>query len=107
MPSSTFDFLSCLSVPWETLPSENWCASHGLSVGDLAAAYLRPGLTFDYALPQPVVDSWAADGTDLRGQAVWAYPRESVCGILVPLTIELAAKMQITLLIGEARHASV
>jgi len=38
------------------------------------AERLYPGITFDYALPQPWVDECRTMGFDVRGHAVWLYP---------------------------------
>lgn len=57
-----------------------------------------PGVTFDTALPQPWVNAIMAEDAywvgcdhgkfDPRGQIVWGYPKGSLFGLPLPLTIE-------------------
>ena len=63
----------------------------GTTKGELANRVIRGRFTFDFALPQGIVDQYYKENDyDIRGQFVTAYPEGHGLGfgIVFPLTIE-------------------
>jgi len=70
-----------------TLPGEVSIVASGMSKGELAQKVIGDKFSFDYALPQGMVEQYRDDNDyDIRVWFVMAYPKQAgVFGILFPL----------------------
>lgn len=61
----------------------------GTTTGEMAER-LYGSLKYDHALPQTWVDAMYQRGIEARGRFVWHYPKGSLHGMPLPLTLEAA-----------------
>ena len=72
------------------LPTEDFCAANGYTVGDIANR-LYGGVTFDTARPISWDKAVRERGIEPNGRFVWLYPDGGpMCGFPAPLTQEAA-----------------
>jgi hypothetical protein len=72
------------------LPSEDYCAANGWTVGDVAER-LYPGITYDTARPISWDKIVRDRGIEPNGRYVWLYPKNgTIRGFPAPLTQEAA-----------------
>ena len=58
------------------------------------AKLVYPDTTYDTALPQDWVNAKVRQGFDPRPVVVWGYPKGSIFGLPLPLTVEAEAELK-------------
>ena len=72
---------------WSDIGKKSGWIKEARTVGEVAEEVYN-GITFDYALPQYVVDHAREAGFEMRGNFVWVYPKGSFSGQPGPITKE-------------------
>ena len=75
------------------LPTTANLRANPTSKGELAKL-VYPDTTYDTALPQDWVNAVTKQGFDPRPVVVWGYPKGSIFGMPLPLTVEAEAELE-------------